>query len=189
MCREKTLAICLLDAVSSAANMRSSHAEASTHDQSRPCVSAPCLALSGTTDAMLCSRCGSHAPTFLSPFPQRGFAFRTSRGSRCLGTMETLTPTPLTYGAGLPVYCTTSSCRSVSNHAGCLNIAYHHASVTSEFRASLMNSRLAAASRRIEFVILRTNSSPPVAFHPASRRRSYLRLRSCGILRHGLSPC
>ena len=118
MCREKTLAICLLDAVSSAANMRSSHAEASTHDQSRPCVSAPCLTLSGTTDALLCSRCGSYAPTFLSPFPQRGFAFRTSRGFHHSGTMETLTPAPLTCGTGLPAYLTSPSCRSVSNHVG-----------------------------------------------------------------------
>src|SRR3990172_3538699 len=42
-------------------------------------------------------------------------------------------------------------------------------------------SRLIAAPRRIEFVHLRTNSSLPVAPHLASRRRSYLRLRSCGI--------
>src|SRR5678815_3305301 len=39
-------------------------------------------------------------------------------------------------------------------------------------------SRLVTAPRRIEFVILRTDSSPRVAPHPASRRRSYLRLRS-----------
>ena len=39
-------------------------------------------------------------------------------------------------------------------------------------------SRLATASRRNRFVSLRTAGSPPVALHPASRRRSYLRLRS-----------
>src|SRR5205807_10587258 len=39
-------------------------------------------------------------------------------------------------------------------------------------------SRLATALRRIRFVILRTAGSPPVAPHPASRRRSYLQLRS-----------
>ena len=32
--------------------------------------------------------------------------------------METLTPAPLTYNAGLPAYLTTPSCRSVSNHVG-----------------------------------------------------------------------
>ena len=43
--------------------------------------------------------------------------------------------------------------------------------------ASPLPSRLAAVTSRIEFVILRTSRSPPVAPHPASRRRSYLRLR------------
>src|SRR5207237_458078 len=107
---------------------------------------------------------------------------------RC-GTMKALTPAPLTYGAVLPAYFATPSCRSISNHVSCLAIAYHHASVTSEFRASPWHRRLAAALRRIEFVILRTDNLPPVALHLASRRRSYLRLRSCGFLRHGLSPC
>jgi len=41
-----------------------------------------------------------------------------------------------TYDAGLPTYLATSSCRSASNHVGCLVTAYHHASVTSEFRTS-----------------------------------------------------
>jgi hypothetical protein len=81
--------------------------------------------------------------------------------------MEILTPAPLTYGAGLPAFLAAPSCRSVSNHVGCLIIAYHHASVTSEFRTSPWNRRLVAAPRRIEFVILRTDSSPPVALHAA----------------------
>src|SRR5262244_2059185 len=38
---------------SSAANMRSLHTVASTHVQSRPCLSAPCVALWGTADAWL----------------------------------------------------------------------------------------------------------------------------------------
>src|SRR5947207_6194168 len=57
------------------------------------------------------------------------------------------------------------------------------------FQASPRMSRLATASRRIRFVILRTASSPPVALHPASRRRSYLRLRRHDTLLHGLPPC
>jgi hypothetical protein len=45
--------------------------------------------------------------------------------------------------------------------------------------ASPLPSRLAATTGRIRFVIiLRTGRSPPVALHPASRRRSYLWLRS-----------
>ena len=72
--------------------------------------------------------------------------------------MKALTPAPLTYGAGLPAYFATPSCRSISNHVGCLILAYHHASVISAFRASPWNRRLAAAPRRIEFVCLRTDS-------------------------------
>jgi len=124
MCREKALATCLLNAVSGAANMRSFPSEASTHVQSRPRVSAPCVAPSGTDGATLCSHRSSHASTFLPPFPRRGFASRTSRGFHRFGTMETLTPAPLTTpSAGLPAYCTTPSCRSVSNHAVRSNIA------------------------------------------------------------------
>src|SRR6266511_2463798 len=105
--------------LSSAANMHSFHPEASTHARYGPFVSAPWLTLTGTTDAWLCSRCGSHASTFLSPFPRRGFAFRPSRGFHRFGTMETLTPAPLTtHSAGLPAYCASPSCHSVSNHVG-----------------------------------------------------------------------
>jgi len=50
-------------------------------------------------------------------------------------------------------------------------------------------SRLVATYRRIEFALLRTASSLPVALHPASRRRSYLQLRGLGLPRHGLPPC
>jgi hypothetical protein len=45
-------------------------------------------------------------------------------------------------------------------------------------QASPFARRLAEASSRIEFVILRTGRSPPVAPHPASRRRSYFRLQA-----------
>ena len=57
------------------------------------------------------------------------------------------------------------------------------------FQASPLSCRLAAILRRNRFVILRTDSSHPVTPHPASRRRSYLQLRSCGPLRQGLAPC
>jgi len=42
--------------------------------------------------------------------------------------------------------------------------------------------RLAAPQGRIVFVILRTACSPPVAPHPASQRRSYLRLPESSII-------
>ena len=70
-------------------------------------------------------RCATHVSTFLSPFPRHGFAFRTWRGFHRFGTMETLTPAPLTtHRAGLPAYCATPSCRSVSNHAVRSEIAF-----------------------------------------------------------------
>jgi hypothetical protein len=47
--------------------------------------------------------------------------------------------------------------------------------------ASPFSSRLATATGRIEFVNLPTSSSPPVAPHAASRRRSYLRLSRPGL--------
>src|SRR5471030_984975 len=56
------------------------------------------------------------------------------------------------------------------------------------FQASPSMSRLATRPRRNRFVILRTASSPPVALHPASRRRSYLRFLGCDQPRRGLAP-
>ena len=50
-------------------------------------------------------------------------------------------------------------------------------SVCDVFQASPCNRTLAVTPCRIEFVIVRTASSPPVALHPASRQRSYFRLR------------
>ena len=62
-------------------------------------------------------------------------------------------------------------------------------SATGCFQASPGMSRLATKSRRNRFVTLQTASSPPVALHLASRRRSYVQLRSCDQLPHGLPPC
>ena len=81
--------------------------------------------------------------------------------------MKALTPAPLTYGAGLPAYFATPSCRSVSNHVGCLVIAYHHASVTSVFRTSPCiagSSQLPAESSSLSYgptVRLRLLSTSP----------------------------
>jgi hypothetical protein len=41
-----------------------------------------------------------------------------------------------------------------------------------------LTGRLATTTGRIEFVILRTGRSPPVALHPLSQERSHLRLQS-----------
>jgi hypothetical protein len=155
-------------------------------------------------------------PTFLSPFPQPGFAFRASRTGRAsgrrgwlpysrtsvslglchgflfpsCGTTKTLTPASVTSATGLPAYLAITSQRSASNHVMRPSIALHaRYSVPDEFQTSPRMSRLVATSRRIEFVILRSASSLPVAPHPASQRRSYLQLRGHGLPRHGLPPC
>src|ERR671925_1615329 len=133
MRREEVLATCLLDAVASAANMRSVPSETSTHIQSRVRVSAPCLTLTGTFGATVCSRCGSYASTFLPPVPRRSFAFCASRGFRRFGTMKALTPVRLTYRAGLPAYLATFLSFRLQPR-GLPEHRYHHASVLSEFR-------------------------------------------------------
>jgi len=98
---------------------------------------------------------------------------------------------PLHLEAGLPAYLTQTSQHSVSNHVYDPDVALHAivSSASDGFQASPHLSKLAVICRRIEFALLRTASSRPVALHPTSLRRSYLRLRSLGLLRHGLAPC
>src|SRR5262245_20079099 len=190
MCREKALAMCLLDAVASAANMRSSLTEAFVHNHSGPWTSAPCLTLTGTSGAGFAPVTVFTPPPSCLPSPRCGFAFPTSRGfspPRYYEDSDSCTAHLPCRSPRLPRHIFLSfrlQPRGLPGHR-----FFHHASVSSDFRTSPCMSRLIAAPRRIEFVLLRTNSSPPVALHPASRRRSYLRLRSCGFLRHGLSPC
>ena len=64
----------------------------------------------------------THPPSCL---PSLGAALLSAplAASRRHGTMETLTPAPLTRSAALPAFLATPSCRSVSNHVGCLAIA------------------------------------------------------------------
>src|SRR5262245_3513059 len=110
---------------SSAANMRSLHTVASTHVQSRPWAFAPCLALAGTPGASL-ALCLGISLTLLPPcLPSLNAAFLSAplAAYHRFGTMKALTPARSPSGAGLPVYLATSSCRSVSNHVGCLDIA------------------------------------------------------------------
>src|SRR5438132_1138406 len=44
-------------------------------------------------------------------------------------------------------------------------------------------------TRSVRWPLYQTGGSPPVAPHPASRRRSFLRLQSHDTLRQGLPPC
>jgi hypothetical protein len=140
---------------------------------------------------------GHHASIFLHPFAPPalpGF----------LATMGALTPVrsalrtlirgnehrPCTR-TGLLVSCIKPSDRSASNHlmpppGFCLVLprslprGLPTASLSrdpSVTWASPFAGRLATTTGRIEFVILRTSRSPPVALHPLSRGRSYFRLR------------
>ena len=75
--------------------------------------------------------------------------------------------------------------RSVSNHPmpshrrfNTLPISAAGFRALARVRTSPFTRRLVKTSGRIEFVILRTDSSSPVASHPASRRRSYIRLQA-----------
>jgi hypothetical protein len=144
----------------SASHRRSPHAEASAHDRLGPFASAPCLTLTGTDGAWSCSQRAAHPSTFLSPFPQSGFASRSFSASLCNGTMETLTATQPTHRAALPAFLANTFPSFRLQPRGLPGHRYHHASVPSEFQTSPWNRRLVAAPRRIEFVHLRTDPSP-----------------------------
>ena len=71
---------------------------------------------------------------------------------------------------GLPAYLAQTSQRSASNHVGAPEVALlANFSASDVFQASLSPSQLADTPRRIEFVILQTANSLPVALHPTSR--------------------
>ena len=65
--------------------------------------------------------------------------------------------------------------------------ACFQASASFGLRQSLAGSPQRSAES--SSLALRTKRSPPVALHPASRRRSYLRLRCARTPRQGLPPC
>ena len=76
---------------------------------------------------------------------------------------------------------TTCGCSASPRHATCRRVEPRphpngtHPNGNSGLRHSLASSPHHAG--RIEFLIVRTGRSPPVALHPVSRRRSYVRLQ------------
>jgi hypothetical protein len=69
--------------------------------------------------------------------------------------------------ADLPAYLALPSDHSISKHALSSDHRFiRHVNVVSVFQASPWIRRLATTKYRIEFVILRTDLSPPVAPHP-----------------------
>ena len=121
---------------------------------------------------------GLHASTFLPPFAPRPLR-------RFTATMGALTPQRLTRPLGSPRLPRAAfppfrlqppDERSPSLSRATLHRGEYPGSSV-RFPASPFPSRLAHSPSRIEFVILRTGGSPPVAPHPASLRRSYDRFR------------
>src|SRR5215475_572712 len=71
---------------------------------------------------------------------------------------------------GLPTSCACPSPRSIATHGMPPGHRFRrHCSVTHVFQTSPLRRRLVETSRRIAFVILRTEGSLPVAPHPTSR--------------------
>src|SRR5688572_12992763 len=168
---------------SSADSMRSVHTSASTHTQSLRArgVSAPGLATSALP-VLLCSGMVFTHPPSCPAFPRTGFASPSSSAPAPdrSGTMRALTPRRLAHAGKaslLSLLCrpsipppTTSWARTSPSHPRrCVRPGV-------ATQASPWDRGLAAPQRRNGFVILRAARSPPVALHPASRRRSYLRL-------------
>jgi hypothetical protein len=119
------------------------------------------------------------ASTFLRPLAPRALP-------RFLATMGALTPDRLSatgqvsliHVHGLPDH-------SVSNHLAHPRRRFNTLPLSAAGLPPSGRSRLRPSPAgspdtpgRIEFVILRTGRSPPVASHPASRRRSYSRLQA-----------
>ena len=178
--------------------MRSVQTDGSTHAQ-RSRTSPACLALAGTVAGWSSVESGHPASIFLHPFAPPalpGF----------LATMGALTPGRpalrilirdnehrLCFRPGLPASChrTFRSFRlqppaaAPTSFLGFLRRAYR----TTSPRPPLLGSRASLGLRlcpagsprqpaESSSLSLRTGRSPPVALHPASRRRSYLRLQA-----------
>src|SRR6266496_2985761 len=171
-----------LTPLSSADTMRSVHTEASTHVQSRPLpASAPCVALAGTPGAFSCLDPSFTLPPSCPPsLGQVLLPWLLAAHRRC-STMRALTPlrrsharqvSPLTPLCLPDIPTPTTLCARTSLYQS----SQHVRSDCRQCQASPRVRRLAATRRRNGFVILQAVGSPPVALHPASRRRSYLRL-------------
>ncbi len=106
---------------------------------------------------------------------------RVTRGSPAVGSVNG--QVSLLHALGLPTIPSPTTCgRSASpRHVTCRRVGPRsHPHGPSPNGNSVLRPSLAGSPRhagRIEFLIVRTGRSPPVALHPVSRRRSYVRLR------------
>jgi len=136
----------------------------------------PLLSLDGTAGVLLL-HAKPLASSFLPSFPRSGLCCPPlSAARRGLGSMKALTPDGLTQTArslrlrrfAVPTF-RPQPRDPPHGRFECQSLQRHQL-----FQASPSMSRLATRSRRNRFVLLRTAGSPPVALHPASRRRSDL---------------
>ena len=146
-----------------------------------------CLALRHLPRVWVWSLPGFHPPSCVpfAPSPLQGLLRYYGRSDSCPAALRFLTGNmnSVSVRTGLPNSRTRSSDPSVSNHSQSLGVAfarYPSARRISRLRvqASPFGRRLAGSGSRIEFALLRMNRSPPVAPHPASRRRSYSRFHA-----------
>ena len=166
------------------------------------------LALASTTGRWVIRRLELHVSTFLHPLaPPELPGFSATMGAVTPGRLALRLPRerehPLWRRPGLPAL----SHRTVRSFRlqpppvvpaafwGLARRAYRTTLRWPPFRgrASLGLRHWGAGSpRRLaesSLLVLRTNRSPPVASHPASRRRSYHWLQDARTSRQGLSPC
>jgi hypothetical protein len=122
-----------------------------------------------------------HGSTFLPPFaprPLRRFIARTGALTPGRATFRLVAdPRP-----GLPASLAPPSRRSVPNHprAPRRHLCALSATGFLSVLGFTLNGRLAAHVGRIGFTLVTDRRSPPVALHPASRRRSYSRFQARG---------
>src|SRR5712671_2031634 len=164
-----------LTPLTSADTMRSVQIDASAHCQLGRRASVSCVVLADTPETT-CSIPDLASPPSCLPSLEAVLLPAPSAAGGDIGTMKALTPAAhtladrslrllrLAFPTFRPQPRDLPAGRFVSrlSASGC-------------FQASPRMSRLATASRRIRFVLLRTAGSPPVALHP---RRSYLQFRS-----------
>ena len=120
-----------------------------------------------------------HASTFLPPFaprPLRRFSATMRASDSCSALLSPHRSPCFTCTAFLTIPSPPTPCAPIAAFA-----RYPSARWLSRLRRSRLHHSLAGSpdtQGRFEFVILRTGRSPPVALHPASRRRSYSRLQA-----------
>ena len=177
-----------LTPLTSADTMRSVQIEASVHRRSRRRASVPCVA-SSALPGRACRASDIAPPTPCLPSLGAVLLPAPFTAPGAIGTTKALILPPSPERQVSPL---TPSCRPAIPPPTTRSVRwplYQSSQRHRLFRASPSSSKLATGSRRNGFVLLQTGGSPPVAPHPASRRRSFLRLQSHDTLRQGLPPC